>query len=61
MLDRMKKDLISNEINSNELHDSFKSKESIKADELEKSRKSKEMKMQAKLKLEELMRNIDME
>ncbi len=55
MLDRMRKDLISYQITSNDLHVSAKSKTAISADELEKSRKAKEMRMQAKLRLENLM------
>lgn len=61
MLDRMKKDLISNKINSNDLHESYKQKVQIKEEELEKSRKSKEQRMQAKLRLDTLMKNIDLE
>ena len=56
MLDRMKKDLISTQIRSGEMHDSFKSKEKIQTEEAEKSRRAKEQKMQAKIRLEALMK-----
>ena len=59
MLDRMKKDLVALQIRSNELFDSKKQKEEIADEETEKSRKSKEQRMQAKNKLEGLMKNID--
>lgn len=61
MLERMKKDLIAAQIKSGEMHDSFKSKEKIQFEEAEKSRKAKEQKMQAKIKLETLMKQIDQE
>ena len=59
MLERMKKDLVALQIRSNELGDSKKQKEEIADEETEKSRKSKEQRMQAKNKLEGLMKNID--
>ena len=45
MLDRMRKDLISAQIKSNDLFESKKQKESGMPDEIEKSRKSKESRM----------------
>ncbi len=59
MLDRMKKDLIAFQIKSSELRESMKSKEGVMVEELEKSRKSKEMRMQSKFKLENYMKIID--
>ena len=59
MIERMKKDLIAIKINANELHDSYKQKESIMNEESEKSRKTKEQRMQAKVRLEALMKQID--
>ncbi len=59
MIDRMKRDLIAVKIEASELADSQKQKEGIKSEEGEKARKIKEQKMQAKLKLESLMKQID--
>lgn len=56
MLDRMKKDMVALSIKTAEMHDSYKSKESIMTDEVEKSRKAKEQRMQAKFRLENLMK-----
>jgi len=61
MLDRMKKDLISLQLVSNDLMESLKSKRQIMNDELNKNKKSKENKLQAKYRLDNLMRNIDHE
>ena len=61
MIDRMKKDLVSLSIKSNEMQDSYKQKEQIATEETDKSRKAKEQRMQAKVKLEALMKNIDIE
>ena len=61
MIERMKKDLIALTIKSSEMHDSYKSKEAIMSEETEKSRKAKEQRMQAKFKLENLMKQIDQE
>ena len=61
MLDRMKKDLISLQLYSNDLMISLKSKRQIMNDELNKQRKSKENKLQSKFKLDSLMQNIDRE
>ncbi len=56
MIDRMKKDLIAIKIEAHELHESFKQKEGIMNEESEKSRKTKEQRMQAKLRLDNLMK-----
>eukprot|EP00347_Sterkiella_histriomuscorum_P012519 403368264 len=61
MLDRMKKDLISLQLTSNDLTESLKSKKIIINDELNKQRKSKENKLQSKYRLDNLMKNIDHE
>jgi hypothetical protein len=61
MLDRMKKDLISLQLHSNDLTESLKSKRIIITDELNKHRKAKENKLQSKYKLDNLMKNIDHE
>lgn len=61
MLDRMKKDLIAMKINTNDLKTSLKHKNSIVENEDEKSRKSNENRLQAKLKLDNLIRNVDQE
>ena len=61
MLGRMKKDLISQQIRTNELGDSLKSKNLIVDEELEKSRKSKEQRLQSKYKLDNIMKNIEQE
>lgn len=59
MIERMKKDLIAIKIEAHELHESFKQKEGIMNEESEKSRKTKEQRMQAKLRLDNLMKQID--
>jgi len=56
MIDRMKKDLVAIKISANEMSESFKQKEGIMNEESEKSRKTKELRMQAKVKLENLMK-----
>lgn len=61
MLDRMKKDLISLQLTSNDLIESLKSKKIIINEELNKQRKSKENKLQSKYRLDNLMKNIDHE
>ena len=61
MLERMRKDIIAYQIKTNEQHESHKHKAIIMNDETDKSRKSKEHRMQAKLKLESLMKLIDQE
>lgn len=45
MIDRMKKDLVSLSIKSNEMQDSYKQKEQIATEETDKSRKAKEQRM----------------
>ena len=52
MQERMKRDLIALQIQANELHDSAKQKEAIMYEEAEKSRKSKEQRLQAKERLQ---------
>jgi hypothetical protein len=59
MIERMKKDLIAIKIKASEINESCKQKESIMNEESEKSRKTKEQRMQAKTKLENLMKQID--
>ena len=61
MLDRMKKDLISLQLRSNDLIESLRSKKTIMGEELDKQRKSKENKLQSKYRLDNLMKNIDHE
>ena len=61
MIERMKKDLIAIKIEANDLLDSQRQKEGILAEESDKSRKTKEQRMQAKVKLENLMKQIDLE
>lgn len=61
MLDRMKKDLISLQLYSNDLAESLRSKRFIMNDELSKATKSKEHKLQSKYRLDSLMKNIDHE
>lgn len=61
MLDRMKKDLISLQLTSNDLMASLRSKRAIMNDELTKQRKSKENKLQSKYRLDLLMKNVDHE
>lgn len=56
MLDRMKKDLIALKIEAKDMFESAKQKDSIAFEETEKSRKAKEQRMQAKVKLEALMK-----
>lgn len=52
MLERMRKDLIAQQISTNEMRGSYTQKATIMNDETEKSRKSKEQRMQAKQRLE---------
>lgn len=61
MIERMKRDLIALQIKTGEMHDSYKSKEGIMGEETEKSRRAKEQKLQAKLRLDALMKQIDQE
>ena len=61
MLDRMKKDLISLQLYSNDLIESLKSKKTIMSEEVNKQRTAKEHKLQSKYRLDNLMKNIDHE
>jgi len=61
MLARMKKDLIAIKIDATEQHASYKQKQQIVGQEQDGSRKSKEQRMQAKHKLDALMKEIDLE
>jgi Ser-tRNA(Ala) deacylase AlaX len=61
MIERMKRDMIALQIKASEMHDSYKQKEAIMYEESEKSRKSKEQRLQAKEKLQALMDFIDKE
>jgi type I site-specific restriction endonuclease len=61
MLGRMKKDLIAIKIEATEQQASFKQKQQIVGQEQDGSRKSKEQRMQAKHKLDALMKEIDLE
>jgi len=61
MIERMKRDLIAVRIEANELHESARQKEAVMAEEGDKNRQCKEQRMQAKLRLENLMKQIDME
>jgi hypothetical protein len=57
----MKKDLIAIKIDSNDKMESLKDKKLIVKDEFEKSQKAREQHLQAKFKLDTLMKNIDKE
>ena len=59
MISRMHQDLISTQIKAQDLHESYKSKQAIAADEGDKNRKAKQQRLQAQHRLEELMRLID--
>jgi len=61
MLSRMKKDLIAMKIKNNELEISIQHKDSIFDKEYAKSKKSQEMKLQSKFKLDNLLTNVDVE
>ncbi len=61
MLARMKKDLIAMKIKTNELEISMQHKDSIFDKEYAKSKKSHEQKLQSKLKLKNLLENVDIE
>ena len=52
MLKRMKQDLISSQLRSQELKESMKSKQDILTEETEKQRKAKQERIQAKMKFE---------
>lgn len=59
MIKRMKADLISSTLRSQELKDSMKSKSDIVGEESDKQRKAKQDRIQAKMKLEQVMIQID--
>jgi hypothetical protein len=61
MMDRMRADLISSQLQSQSLKDSVKSKHDIAKEESEKLRKAKQDRVRAKMKLEEVMLSIDAE
>lgn len=61
MLGRMKKDLISLSLTINDLTMSVKSKKTISGDERHKQMKTRETKLQAKFRLDNLMKDIDYE
>lgn len=61
MLDRMKKDLISSQLRSQDLYQSMKSKSDIVTEETEKQRKAKQERIQAKVKIQTIMNEIDMD
>jgi HSP20 family molecular chaperone IbpA len=61
MLNRMKKDLISLQLTSNDLTISLHSKEQIYKEENTKQRIAKEHKLQSKYRLDNLMQNIEHE
>ena len=58
MLTRLKADLISSQLRSQELKDSMKSKVEIAVEEEEKQRKAKQDRIQAKMKLNQLMMDL---
>ena len=58
MLSRMKADLISSQLRSQELKESMKSKCDIALEESEKQRKAKQERIQAKMKLEKIMMDL---
>ena len=59
MIERMHKDLIATQIKAAELQESYKSKQTIAAEEADRNRKAKQQRLQAQHRLEELMRLID--
>lgn len=61
MLHRMKADLIASQLRSQDLKESVKSKHDIMVEESEKFRKSKQDKIQAKMKLENIMMDLSQE
>ena len=61
MIRRMKADLVSSQLRSQELKDSMKSKEEIVKEESEKVRKAKQERILAKMRLEQVMMKIDQE
>jgi hypothetical protein len=61
MLERMRKDLISSQLRSQDLYQSMKSKSDIVTEETEKQRKAKQERIQAKVKIQTIMNEIDMD
>ena len=61
MIDRMKKDLIAQSIETHELSESLRDKQQITKSEFEMSQWAREMHLQSKFKLDNLMKNIDKE
>ena len=61
MLKRMKADLISSQLRSQQLKDSHKSKSDILTGESDKQRKAKQVRIQAKMKLDKIMMEIEMD
>jgi len=59
MIKRMKADLISSQLRSQELKESMKSKNDIVSEESEKQRRAKQERIQAKMKLEQIMMEIE--
>lgn len=55
MLDRLKKDLISSQLKSQELKDSLKQKNDLVVEQSEYQRKAKQDRIQAKMKLEQVI------
>ena len=58
MLHRMKADLITSQIRSQELKESMKSKNDIAVEETEKQRKAKQERIQAKMKLQQIFNEL---
>lgn len=61
MLGRMQKDFIAMQLGKGSLEESLRQKHLIVENEVDKSRKSKESKLQSKQVLDSLMRNIEQE
>jgi len=55
----MKADLISSQLTSQDLKESMKSKSEILNEETDKQRRAKQLRIQAKMKLEQIMLEID--
>jgi len=58
MLQRMKSDLISSQLRSQELKESMKSKNDIAKEETEKQRRAKQERIQAKMKLQQIFNEL---
>jgi outer membrane protein assembly factor BamE (lipoprotein component of BamABCDE complex) len=61
MIDRMKKDLIAQQIETHSLTESLNDKQAVLQREFEKSQRARELHLQSKAKLDKLMKNIDRE